>query len=144
MENTDNNPVSRFSLPRMIVPTIPIKTLNTSACPVVILPAGIGRSLVRFINRSRSFSMISLNPLAAPVTKNPPSVKITQLIQLISPCCLLPIKKEIDAEKTTRNVSLSFINFLKSDMKLPTSPSLNILVVPAQKKNCVPKKPDEN
>ena len=107
--------------------------LSTRACPVVIFPDGIGLSIVRFINLSRSFSMISLNPFAAPVTRKPPTVNITQLTQFISPCNLLPIKKQIEAEKTTVRVSLSLINLLKSDIKFLTifSVSLFHITLPA-------------
>src|ERR1700744_3737480 len=58
--------------------------------------------------------MISLKQLAAAVTRKPPIISFTQLIQIISPLTLLPIKKDIDAENTTRNVRRSLISFEKS------------------------------
>lgn len=106
-----------FNRRRISVPAIAMNKLSTKACPVVILPEGMGLSLVRDISLSKSFSIISLKPFAAPATKNPPNVKIAQFIQLIDSCSLLPIKNDTDAEKTTRRVSLSLINFLKSDIK---------------------------
>ena len=95
-----------------------IKILSTKACPVVIRPAGIGRSEVRFINLSKSFSIISLKPLAAAVTKKPPIVNIAQFVQFTKPCSLLPIKKEMEAENTTKKLKRSFTNLAKSDKKL--------------------------
>lgn len=117
IENTESTPVIIFNLRRISVPAIAMNKLSTKACPVVILPDGMGLSLVRDISLSRSFSIISLKPFAAPATKNPPKVKIAQLIQFIDPCSLLPIRNDTEAEKTTRRVSLSLINFLKSDIK---------------------------
>ena len=95
-----------------------IKIQSTRACPLVIRPAGIGRSAVRFINLSKSFSIISLKPLAAAVTKKPPMVNKNQLVQFTNPCSLLPIKKEIEAENTTKKLKRSFTNLAKSDKKL--------------------------
>src|SRR5690606_35194047 len=118
MENTEINPAMKFKFTKTNVPAIPINTLKTNACPVVILPAGNGRSIVRFINLSMSFSMISLKPFAAPVTKNPPIVNNNQLNHMISPCCFAPIKNEIDAENTTVNVKRNFTSLLKSEIKV--------------------------
>src|SRR5690606_31585290 len=84
IENTESTPATKFSVTKVYVPAIPINKLSTSACPVVMRPAGIGLSAVRFINLSRSRSIISLNPFAEPVTKKPPSVNIIQWAQLIS------------------------------------------------------------
>src|SRR5690606_39142930 len=119
-ENTEMAPVSMFKLNNIIVPNKPINRLKISACPVLILPEGNGRSAVRVINLSRSRSMISLKPFAEPVTKNPLTVRTNQFTQLISPCTLLPIKKAIDAEKTTVSDNRSFTSFLKSSIKLFT------------------------
>src|SRR5690606_14015923 len=116
MENTEINPAMKFKFTKTNVPAIPINTLKTNACPVVILPAGNGRSIVRSINLSKSFSMISLNPFAAPVTRKPPTVSNAQLNQIISPCCVAPINNEIDAEKTTVRVSLNLTSLLKSEI----------------------------
>src|SRR5690606_6009167 len=116
IENTDSKPTKKLSCTKNNVPNMPINKLSTNACPVVVRPAGSGLSAVRFINLSRSRSIISLKPLAAPVTKNPPTVRISQFSQMISPCCLAPIKKDMEAEKTTVSVSLSFTSLLKSEM----------------------------
>ena len=97
---------------------MPMVKLNTNACPVVMWPAGMGRSAVRFINLSRSFSIISLKPLAAAVTRKPPKVSMTQLHQSMWPCSLLPIKKEMEAENTTKKLRRSLTNFTKSATKL--------------------------
>src|SRR5690606_35305120 len=118
IEKTDSKPATKLSLTNTIVPNMPINTLNTKASPVVILSAGSGGSSVRFINLSMSFSMISLKPLAAPVTKNPPIVNNNQLNHTISACCLAPIKNAIDAENTTVNVSRNLTSLLKSEIKV--------------------------
>src|SRR5690606_37516159 len=117
IENTDNAPVNKFSLNRSIVPINPINKLNINACPVFILPEGGGLSAVLDMSLSKSRSIISLNPLAEPVTKKPLIVRIAQLNQLISPCTLLPNKKAMEAENTTVKVNRSLTSFLKSFIK---------------------------
>src|SRR5215217_4400463 len=86
-------------------------------------PAGIGRSLVRFINLSRSTSITSLKLLAAPVTKNPPITSFIQLNHIVElynephvlpPLAFTAIMKDIDAENTTKKVRRNFISFEKS------------------------------
>ncbi|MCY1524169.1 hypothetical protein D9M68_590930 [compost metagenome] len=83
IENTDNRPVSIFSLPNNQVPINPITIPETKPCPVVMCPAGIGLLLVLSINLSRSTSITSLKQFAAEVTKKPPTIKINQLPQSI-------------------------------------------------------------
>src|ERR1700712_4012988 len=96
---------------------------KTKPCPVVIRPAGMGRSMVRFISLSRSTSITSLKQLAAAVTKKPPVTSFNQLIhmvvlyndpQVLPPFAFTAMIKDIDAENTTRNVSLNLISFEKS------------------------------
>src|ERR1700712_246895 len=96
---------------------------KTKPCPVVIRPAGIGRSMVRFINLSRSTSITSLKQLAAAVTKKPPATSFNQLIhmvelyndpQVLPPFAFTAIINDIDAENTTRNVNRNLISLEKS------------------------------
>src|SRR5690606_25838125 len=118
---TESAPVTKFRLKSIIVPISPINKLRIKACPVFIRPDGNGLSAVRAISLSRSRSNISLKPFADPVTRKPLTVKISQCIQLITPCTWLPIRKATDAENTTVKVNLSFTSFLKSSVILFTS-----------------------
>ena len=78
------------------------------------LPVGNGRRRVLFINLSKSFSIIWLNPLAADVTKKPPR-------QIAITCCQLKVsatvKKVIMAENTTKADNVNLVS-LKNDLAL--------------------------
>jgi len=69
---------------------------------------------------SKSTSITSLKQLAAEVTRKPPIININQFVQLISGAgppsmeTFDPIKNVIEAENTTRKVSLNLMSLEKS------------------------------
>src|SRR5690606_41302943 len=99
IEKTDNAPVNKFNRNKSIVPISPINKLNINACPVFILPEGRGLSAVLDMSLSKSRSIISLNPLAEPVTRKQLIVKISQMNIYMSPLHVQPTKHATEDEK---------------------------------------------
>ena len=77
----------------------------------VIMPCGIGRRSVRFINLSKSRSQIWFDPFDAAVTSIPPIIKLAMMDHSTSTLFAKAENKyPAKADKITENESLNFVN----------------------------------